>query len=234
VKIVQIILITAVIGFIGAGSVMADAKDTMVSVTADYWMPTLDANIQSTDLAIIGSDIDIINDLGFDDSENIPALKASLDLPFFPELLVSYFAIDASATKDITKTLTYKGVAYNVSDNVSSSYDITQYEALLSFNVIDADAGKLGLLIGAKYFEVETELRDNTLGTTKSESVDGPVPVIGVVGAVQLPAKFRIEAIARGLSLEVQDIDAKLYDVEAAVHYDVNRFYVRRQDTATL
>jgi hypothetical protein len=217
-------IIVVVLIALAGSTAWADTTDTLVSVTADYWMPAVDANITSTELAVIGTDINIIDDLGLGDSENIPALTASIDLPLFPEILLSYFAISGDGKKDITKNLTFKGVTYTVADNVSSSYDITQYEALLSFNIIDSDAGKFGLLIGAKYFEVETELKDNTTGITKSESVDGPVPVVGFVGGISLPAKFRIEAIARGLSLEVQDIDAKLYDIEAALHYDANRF----------
>ena len=46
-----------------------------------------------------------------------------------------------------------------------------------------------------------------------------------IVGEIKLPAKFRLQGIARGLDIEVNDVNAKLYDIEAALHYDFNRFF---------
>ena len=218
-------LLLLVISFvlISNSFVFAEAANTLVSVTADYWMPSIDAEVKSSELAVIGTQIDLVDDLGIDDSQSIPALRASLDLPLFPEILVSYFAIDDSATKSITKTLVYRGITYNIADTVISSYDITHYEALLGFSIINIDAGKLALLVGAKYFEVETSLAAG--GVTQTDSVDGPVPVIGVMGNIKLPAKFRVEAIARGLSVEVDNIEAALYDIDVALNYDFNKFF---------
>ncbi len=219
-------LVLVVILMLAFSSVASFAEEvnTLVSITADYWMPGIDANIKSSELGAIGTDIDIIDDLGFDDSENIPSIKASIDLPFLPELVVSYFKIDGSASKTITKNITYKGYSYTAAGNVTSKYDITHYEAFLQFNLLNQDFGKLGFLVGAKYFEVDTELKETATGTTNTESVDGPVPIIGIAAGIKLPAKFRFEAMARGLSLEIGDIDAALYDIEAALHYDFNRF----------
>lgn len=220
-----VILVSIFVLTLTSTAVFADDAKSLVSVTANYWMPSIDAEVQITDLSVIGSTIDIIDDLGLDDSNSIPALNASVDLPFLPEILLSYFAIDDSATKNITKTLSYKGKSYTVADQLTSSYDITQFEALLNFNIINMDAGKLGLVIGAKYFEVKTELQDKTLNFIESESVEGPVPVVGVCGELKLPAKFKLGCLARGLSVEVSDVDAKLYDIEAALHYDFNKFF---------
>ncbi|MBU1092699.1 hypothetical protein KJ836_03475 [Patescibacteria group bacterium] len=217
-----VILIVIGIFALGLSNAQADEKNTLVSITADYWMPNVDASIKSSELSIIGTEIDIIDDLGFDNSESVPAFKASIDLPLFPEILVSYFAIDSDAQKTLTKDVVYKGTTYSSTILVNSSYDITHYEALLGFPLINADTVKIELLVGAKYFEVETSL--TTSGVTQTDSVDGPVPVVGVMAGINLPSKFRFEGIARGLALEVDNVDAKLYDIEAAVHYDFNRF----------
>lgn len=217
-----VILIVVGIVIFGLSNAQADEKNSLVSVSADYWMPSIDATIKSSELTTIGTQIDFVDDLGLDDSESIPAFKASIDLPLFPEILVSYFTIDSDAQKTLTRNVVYKGVTYSVSDVVNSSYDLTHYEALLGFPIINADTAKLALLIGAKYFEVETSLRTNVVSQT--DSIDGPVPVVGVMGDIKLPSNFRFEGIARGLSLEVDNVDAKLYDIEAALHYDFNRF----------
>jgi len=220
----HVLIIGMAIVLLSSVNANADDKNTLVSITADYWMPSLDMEVKSSELAVIGSTVDLIDDLGLDDSENVPAFRGSIDLPFLPELLISYFNIDGSATKTITKNLTYKGITYTATNSVSSSYDITQAEALLAFNLLNAEAGKLGLLVGAKYFEVETTLKDNTAIVNKSEEVNGPVPVVGVIGAIKLPHKFRLEAMARGLSIEIDDVKAALYDIEASINYDFNKF----------
>ena len=212
------------LGLVNLVPVFAESTNTLVSVTADYWMPSLDAEVKSSDLSIIGTTINLVDDLGMDDPDSFPAFKASVDLPLFPELVISYFSFDGSSSKNITQTFTYKGKSYSASNNVASSYDITQYEAYLRWNLLNMDAGKLGFLIGSKYFEVKTELKDNTAGFMESESVSGPVPIVGFGGDIKLPAKFRIEGIVRGLVLEINDIDAKMFDVETALNYDFNRF----------
>jgi len=219
-----ITLIVIGIVSLGVSTAQADEKNTLVSISADYWMPSIDANIKSSELALIGTDINIIDDLGFDDSESIPAFKASIDLPLFPEILVSYFAIDSEATKQISKNIDFMGVTYSALDTVKSSYDITHYEALLGFPIINADIAKIELLVGAKYFEVESSIT-SSLGVTKTETVDGPVPVVGAMLELNLPSKFRFSGVARGLQVEIDNVDAKLYDIDASINYDFNRFF---------
>ncbi len=218
------LLILLVIGIIAISTinVYAEAANTLISVKADYWMPSVDAEVKSSELSLVGTQIDLVDDLGLDDSESIPALTASIDLPLFPEILVGYFTVDSSASKIINKQIVYKGTTYNMSANVISSYDITHFEALLNFGLLKSETADLGLLVGAKYFEIETTL--TSAGITQTESVEGPVPVLGVKGGVGLPGKFRVEGIGRGIVLEVGDVDASLFDIDLGVHYDVNKF----------
>ena len=220
------LLIIFLIGImaISSANVYAEAANTLVSIRADYWMPSLDAEVMSSELSLVGTQVDLVDDLGLDDSENIPALTGSIDLPLFPEILVGYFAVDSSASKLISKVINYKGVSYAASTTVSSSYEITHFEALLNFGLIKTEMADLGLLVGAKYFEIETTLTNTVSGVTQTESVEGPVPVLGVKGGVGLPGKFRIEGIGRGMVLEVGDVDASLFDIDLGVHYDLNKF----------
>ena len=217
-------ILTLVMGIIAICCVNANAEaaSTLISLRADYWMPSIDAEVKSSELTIVGTQVDLADDLGLDDSESIPAVMGSIDFPLFPEILVSYFSVDSSASKVITKDIVYKGTTYSISDTVSSSYDITHFEALLNFGLIKTEMADLGLLIGAKYFEVETSL--TSAGVTQTESVEGPLPVVGVKGGVGLPGKFRVEGMGRGLMLEVGDVDASLFDVDLGVHYDFNKF----------
>jgi len=241
-KTLLIVLIGVFLVSCNTEAAFAEAKDTLISVRADYWMPSIDAEVTSSEFSVVGTKIDLIDDLGLDDSENIPAIRGSLDLPLFPEILVSYFAVDSSATKTLTKSLTYKGKTYSVAETVASKYDITQYEALLVFPLINQDAGKLGFLFGAKYFEVESELNGSVTGDNK-ESVEGPVPVIGANIGIGLGEKIKIEGLARGLVLEIQDLDASLFDIEVDLTYDFNRalrayvgyryFSIDAEDTST-
>lgn len=218
------LLIIVLMGIMALSSVnvYAEKANTLVSIRVDYWMPSLDAEVKSSELSLVGTTVDLVDDLGLDDSESIPALTASIDFPLFPEILVSYFAVDSSASKVITKQIAYKGTTYNVSSYVSSAYDITHFEALLNFGLLKTETADLGILLGAKYFEIETTL--TSAGVTQTESVEGPVPVIGIKGGVGLPGKFRVEGIGRGIVLEVADVDASIFDIDLGLHYDFSRF----------
>ena len=212
-----------VIMALAASAAHAEAKDTLISVTGEYWMPTVDAKVRSSDLSVVGTDINFIDDLGLDDSETVPSLRGSLDLPILPEILFSYFKVDSDATKTLTQAVTYDGVTYNISDVVTSSYKIEHYEALMALNLINTDSAKFGLLIGAKYFKVDTSLSSVAAGS-RSDSIDGPVPVIGAMLGLGTE-KVRLELLGRGLSVSAGDVDASLFDLQADLNYDFNRFF---------
>ena len=218
-----LILIVGMMALCASGA-YAESSDTVVSIRADYWLPVLDGEIISSELALVGTKIDLVDDLGFDDSEGLPAITGSIDLPlpFVPELLFSYSKADSSATNVLTKQLVFNGAVFNVSDTVNSSYDVTHFEALLNFGLVKTDAVDFGILAGVKYFEVETSI--SSFGVTQTANVKGPVPVVGVKAGIGLPLDFRLEGIGRGISLQIEDVDATLYDIDVGLHYDFNHF----------
>ena len=144
-------------------------------------------------------------------------------MPLFPELIFSYFTIDAQSTKTLTQTFAYKGQTYTAGANVTSKYDLKQYEAMLGFPLFKAEAGEFSFLLGGKFFEIDSSIKDNGTGITESESLSGPLPVLGAKAEVMLPAKFKFGAVVRGLKLKISDVDTSLYDIGAVLHYDFNR-----------
>ncbi|MFH1093627.1 MAG: hypothetical protein V1739_05670 [Candidatus Omnitrophota bacterium] len=202
----------------------AESKNNLFCVTGEYWTASLTSDIKITDLGVIGTELDFIDDLGLDDSENITTLSGAIDLPFLPRIVVSYFDLSVDGSKNVTRTFNYKGKTYSVGTNLTSSLDVSCLEGYMEFMLLKQDFGELGVLLGARLFSVETQLTDNTTGITDSESVEGPVPIVGAQAEIQLPAKFRIGGILKGFSINYDSSEFKMYDIAAALHYDFNRF----------
>ncbi len=89
--------------------------------------------------------------------------------------------------------------------------------------LLKEDLVEIGFLFGAKYAQIDTELKDSVYGTL-SESVEGPVPIIGVQAEVKLSKGFGVGAIAKGIKINVGAIDFTLLDLQGALNYDLNRF----------
>jgi len=218
------VVAAVVLSWMAVGSVFAADANSRVSAGVDIWISTLAAEATVSSDSVTGTNVDLIDDLGLDDSVSPSALGLSVNLPFLPELNLSYLALDGQATKTITKPFVVNGATYGAGDNVTSSYDFTEYEANFGFGIIKRETLSLSFLLGAKYFEIQTAIKDNTTGVSFDQTVNFGIPVVGMKAEVGLPAKFKIGAGARGMTLDTGDVNATVLNLDGAVHFDMNKF----------
>jgi len=203
--------------------VYAKAANNIVGVDVDYWMSKLNADVRSTDLGLLGTKIDAINDLDVSNSENIISASINLNILRSHRFVVSYFALDVKGQKILSEDIAYKGVTYSAATDVSSGLKATLFEGYYEVMLLKQSFGEVGILLGAKYAQIEASL-SNAVNGEQSESIDGGVPIIGVQAEVKLPAKFVLSSIAKGFNLSTGNIDFTVFDMQAALNYNFNRF----------
>lgn len=134
----------------------------------------------------IGTRVDMDDDLGFDDSEEVMA-EAAVQLGSF-RLSAGYLPLKFSGHGTLTRDIEFGGRTFNVSDSVDSDVDIDLYDVGLTWHLLNFDDLPVRLQLGPELSVkfVDADLSMESGSVKESESVMAPVPTIGLRGRVGL------------------------------------------------
>ncbi|MCM2264885.1 MAG: hypothetical protein NDI73_06810 [Desulfuromonadales bacterium] len=159
--------------------------DELLSFKAGYQKLNPDGDFAVTGGGLLGSTIDMDDDLEFDDSEDLN-LEAALQLGDF-RLFAAYLPINFSGDGILRETVDFDGETFVAGSHVKSEVDIDIYEAGLAWYLINVDdlpaRVQLGPELAVKYVDASIDMRDDS-GLSKAESVGAPLPTVGLRGRV--------------------------------------------------
>lgn len=193
----------------------ATGENYHVEVGGYFWNPTPTLAIQSEALGIIGSRIDFIEDLGLEKTRFgqvkvvlRPATKHKFRFEYTP---ISYEQPEGTLRRNIV----FNGITYNVALPVATTLDWRAYRFGYEFDFIYRDRGFLGVLLEAKYTDVEATLTN----VIDSEYVRAraPIPAIGVIGRVYVVPNISITGEFSGFKLPDsidEDYRARYFDFD--------------------
>lgn len=135
----------------------------------------------------VGTKIDMDDDLGFDDSQELMA-EATLQLGAL-RLSAGYLPLQFTGAGTLSRTVFFNGQTFNPAVAVAGEVEIDIYDVGLTWQLINLDDLPIRLQLGpelsVKY--VETDLSLNSIaGTGESESGSAPLPTIGLRARVGL------------------------------------------------
>jgi hypothetical protein len=152
-----------------------------VEIGGFFWNPTPDVLITSESLGIIGSQIDFVNDLGIE-TTRFKQLKVVLRPATKHKFRFEYTPISYEALGNLTRPLVFNGILYPVSLQVATELNWKAFRFGYEWDFIYRDRGFLGLVLEAKYTDVEATLT-NVLDT-EFVHARAPIPAIGAIGRV--------------------------------------------------
>lgn len=208
----KILLVLAVLAL--TLSISTDAS-AWLEAEARYWMPTLESNFKSSITGVIGTNIDLVDDLGLDDNESFPEGRVTLNLGKH-RLRYGYMPLEWDASKNITQTYTFGGKDYIAGALVDTTLKADYHRLGYEYDFIDVLNNKLGIIFEIKYFDFEAGLKADGLGFNETESLKAPVPTIGLAAQFGLPALLSIAGEVTGIGTGG---DLYLYDAEVGVVY---------------
>lgn len=186
-----------------------------VELSGALWNPTPDIVISSESLGIVGSQIDFVNDLGiakkrFRQVKVVlrPARKHKFRFEYTP---ITYDATDGRLTAD----LVFNGIRFPVTFPVTTNLQWKAYRFGYEYDFIYRDRGFLGLILEAKYTDVQATL-SNFLATEFARA-RAPIPAIGAIARVYVVPNISITGEFSGIKLPESvndDYRAKYYDFD--------------------
>ncbi len=187
----------------------------LVKAEGRYWFTSLNSSVKVTEANIIGTNIDLVDDLGVGDSENFWEGRITLELGSH-KLRYSYMPMKWDGSKTISKDIVFKGKTYTASTVVDSELDIKYHRLTYEYDIIDTLDNRLGILLEVKYFDIDASLKDSTLVLDESESIKVPLPSVGLTANIGLPLLLNVGGEVTGVSLGNYGY---IVDAEAAVNF---------------
>jgi hypothetical protein len=152
-----------------------------IEVGGYLWSPTPDIRVTSEALGIIGSEIDFVNDFSIDEKTFKqlkvvlrPGRKHKLRFEFTP---ISYGNDDAL----LERTIVFNGQRYDISLPVAAEFKWNAMRFGYEWDFVYRDRGFVGLLLEAKYTDVQASLSNVFVGE-EFVSAKAPIPAIGIIG----------------------------------------------------
>jgi hypothetical protein len=189
--------------------------DELLSLKAGYLALDPSGDVAVSVDGLIGTLLDVEDDLGLDDSEEY-FVEAALQLGSF-RLFAAYLPVSFSGDSVLTKDINFKGETFVLGSRVESDVNIDIYEAGLAWFLINIDDMPVRIQFGpemaVKYVDASVELQNSSHGLNESESVGVPIPTLGA--RVRVSVADYLSVVGRVGYLEYDgnsflDVDAQM------------------------
>ena len=193
----------------------ATGENYHIELSGLLWNPTPNMSIQSEALGIIGSRIDLVDDLGLEKTR-FPQIKAVLRPATKHKFRFEYTPVNYEQPNGtLRRNIVFNGITYNVALPVSTTLNWAAYRFGYEYDFIYRDRGFLGLVLEAKYTDVEATLAN--VVDTQFVRARAPIPAVGVIGRVYVAPNISITGEFSGIKLP-ESIDenyrAKYFDFD--------------------
>ncbi|HSK10063.1 MAG TPA: hypothetical protein VK911_10835 [Vicinamibacterales bacterium] len=183
-----------------------------VEASVGLWNPSPTLLVSSESLGIVGTTVDGVADLGMEKSRFRefrvvlrPGKKHKLRFQYIPIL---YEAENPRLERDII----FNGIRYSVGIPVNSSLDWKAYRFSYEYDFLYRDRGFLGLVIDAKYTDVQVDLNSPVLPDPDFTKARAPIPALGLIGRIYPLGNLSLTAEFTGFKMPVSIDEEDSYD----------------------
>lgn len=191
--------------------------DEIVSLKGSYVVLNPDGVFAVEGNGISGTEVDLDDDLGFDDSKGWQG-EVALNLGSL-RLSGSYLPLRFSGDGILTETVVFNGQTFNVGTDVESDIDLDIYDLALAWHVIHLDdlpvRFQFGPEISVKVVDADVAMEAVDLDLKEDDSILVPVPTIGLRSRIGLADYLGI--VGRVGYMEYDD--NSLLDVDAQIEF---------------
>ncbi len=150
--------------------------------------------VRDTEGGVPGSEIDLEDELGLDDTSTIAQFDAVIRLNHFHRLEVGYFQISRSGLTTLPEDITFADQTFAAATDVASSFETKLLRIGYAFSLMNDDQKELGVMAGVHFPQFITRIEAPGAGQEEFSKASTPLPVIGLHGSVALGAKMRLGA----------------------------------------
>jgi hypothetical protein len=169
------------------------------------WSPSADMSVESESFGILGTKIDLKNDLGVVD-QHFPALNVQVRPARSHHFRFQYIPIEFEGSARIKRDIVFNGIRYTLNTPVNTTLDWRAFRFGYQYDFIVKNRGFGGFILEAKYTDVRVEL-DSPFAQEFAHA-RAPIPAIGGIGRVYVVPNISITGEVTGF-LVPSSIDSR-------------------------
>jgi hypothetical protein len=187
------------------------------------WNPALAGVISSEQFGIVGSEIDFIDDLGFEQTR-FRDLRFVLRPGRKHRLRAQYTPVQYTSQTTLNRTIVFNGIAFPINMPMNATFNWKVWRFGYEYDFIYRDRGFVGLLIDVRNTRMEAELAV-PIEEPQFTTISAPLPAIGVVGRAYPLPELAINFEVSGFRLPDVDPEyqANYFDWDLNGTVNVNR-----------
>jgi hypothetical protein len=192
----------------------ATGENYRVEFGGYFWNPTPDMVIQSEALGIVGTRIDLVEDLGLEKSR-FGQIKAVFRPGTKHKLRFEYTPINYDQPAGtLRRNIVFNGITFPVAIPVASTLKWNAFRFAYEFDFLYRDRGFLGLVLEAKYTDVEATLTN--VFDEEFVRARAPIPAVGLIGRVYVSPNISITGEFGGIKIPRidEEYEAKYFDFD--------------------
>lgn len=147
-----------------------------------WWKPDVIGSVTSDRLDILGSRVDLVEDLGFEGDTRFRDWRFTFKPGRKHKFRFEYSPLKFQAEGVLTREITFAGQTFPVSLPIESSLEWKVWRFGYEWDFISRSRGYMGVLIEGRKTDLTAEL--NSLVTSGEVFASAPLPAIGIVTRV--------------------------------------------------
>lgn len=201
-------------------------EDYHIEVAYAWWNAQPSLIVNSESLAILGSDVNLIEDLGIEKHK-----LGKLDLVLRPgkkhRFRFQRLPIHYEASNTVKRSFVFNGQSFNVGLPVQTTASFDTYRFGYEYDFLYFAKGFVGAMIDVKYTDVNVEL-NSPIGSEFTKAF-APIPTVGFIGrAYPLPnlaitSELSFFRVPDSLAEQLEG-DGSYTDFDVNATYNFNRF----------
>ena len=188
------------------------AEQYHVEFSGTIWKPSLTGIISSQRLGIIGSNVDFVDDLGFEPT-SFKDMRIVLRPSKKSRFRIQYTPIEYQAETTLKRDLVFNGQTFPLALPLQSELDWKVWRFGYEYDLFYRERGFIGVLLEGRYTKMTAALSSPLRSETTE--VSAPLPSIGVVGRVypipEVAVNFEVSTF-RVPGDAIPDVEANYYD----------------------
>lgn len=157
----------------------AVGEDYHIEASFNFWSPTPEAIVNSEALGILGTDVDLVGDLGIE-KQVLKDVRVVLRPAKKHRFRINYLPMVYDAQTTITREFIFNGLRYRPGLPVATTAQFKAWRFGYEYDFLYRDRGFLGVLFDVKYTDVNVGL-NSPIGDEYTKAI-APLPTIGLVG----------------------------------------------------
>jgi hypothetical protein len=175
-----------------------------VEIAGGFWNPTPQLIISSESLGIPGTDIDLVSDLGIEQTR-FKEFRAVLRPARKHKFRVNYIPIRYESESVLTRRIVFNGIEYRVGLPVRSTAEWDAWRFGYEYDFVYRDRGFVGLILEAKYTRMRVDLASPV--AHEFASVKAPIPAVGGVARGYIFPNLAVTGELTGIKLPGSVVD---------------------------